>query len=135
LKQNDFKTGDLKMSTLRFTEDHEWVLTADDGTALVGITEFAQEQLGELVYIELPEVGSEIEKGEGIAVIESVKSASDLIAPISGEILEVNEELDGDPGKVNEDAMGAGWFIKVKMSDEEELEELMDEDKYLEGLD
>lgn len=123
------------MSILRFTEDHEWVLTADDGTALVGITEFAQEQLGELVYIELPEVGAEIEKGESIAVIESVKSASDLIAPVSGEVLEVNEELDSDPGKVNEDAMGAGWFIKVKLSDEEELEELMDEDKYQEILD
>lgn len=123
------------MSTLRFTEDHEWVLTADDGTALIGITEFAQEQLGELVYIELPEVGAEIEKGEGIAVIESVKSASDLIAPVSGEVLEVNEELDSDPGKVNEDAMGAGWFIKVRMSDEGELDELMDEDKYQEGLD
>ena len=123
------------MSILRFTEDHEWVLTADDGTALVGITEFAQEQLGELVYIELPEVGSEIEKGESIAVIESVKSASDLIAPVSGEVLEVNEELDSDPGKVNEDAMGAGWFIKVRMSDEDELDELMDEDKYQEILD
>jgi glycine cleavage system H protein len=123
------------MSILRFSEDHEWVLTADDGTALIGITEFAQEQLGELVYIELPEVGAEIEKGEGIAVIESVKSASDLIAPISGEVLEVNEELDSDPGKVNEDAMGAGWFIKVKMADEEELDELMDEDKYMDSLD
>lgn len=123
------------MSTLRFTEDHEWVLTADDGTALIGITEFAQEQLGELVYIELPEVGAAIEKGESIAVIESVKSASDLIAPVTGEVLEVNEELDSDPGKVNEDAMGAGWFIKVKMEDEEDLDELMDEDKYLEGLD
>ncbi len=123
------------MSILRFSEDHEWILTADDGTALIGITEFAQEQLGELVYIELPEVGAEIEKGESIAVIESVKSASDLIAPIKGEILEVNEELDSDPGKVNEDAMGAGWFIKVKMADEEELDELMDEDKYLESLD
>ena len=122
------------MSTLRFTEDHEWVLTADDGTALVGITEFAQEQLGELVYIELPEVGAEIEKGDSIAVIESVKSASDLSAPVSGEVLEINEELDGDPGKVNEDAMGAGWFIKVKLSDEGELEELMEEDKYLDGL-
>jgi glycine cleavage system H protein len=123
------------MSILRFTEDHEWVLTADDGTALVGITEFAQEQLGELVYIELPEVGAEIEKGEGIAVIESVKSASDLIAPVSGEVLEINEELDSDPGKVNEDAMGAGWFIKVKLADEGELDDLMDEDAYQEILD
>ncbi|MBC8210449.1 MAG: glycine cleavage system protein GcvH [Gammaproteobacteria bacterium] len=118
------------MSTLKFTEDHEWVLTADDGTALIGITDYAQEQLGELVYIELPEVGAEVEKGDAVAVIESVKSASDLLMPISGEILEVNEELDGDPGKVNEDAMGAGWFLKVRMSDESELSELMDADSY-----
>ena len=118
------------MSTLKFSEDHEWVLTADDGTALIGITDYAQEQLGELVYIELPEVGSEVEKGDAVAVIESVKSASDLLMPVSGEILEVNEELDGDPGKVNEDAMGAGWFIKIRMSDEGELDELMDSDSY-----
>lgn len=123
------------MSTLRFTEDHEWVLTADDGSALVGITDYAQEQLGELVYVELPEVGAEIEKGESVAVIESVKSASDLNAPVSGEIIEVNEELDGDPAKVNEDAMGAGWFFKVKLADEGELDDLMEEDAYQDSLD
>ncbi len=123
------------MSTLKYSEDHEWVLTADDGTALVGITEFAQEQLGELVFIELPEVGTSIDKGESVAVIESVKSASDLIAPITGEVVEVNEELDGNPGLVNEDAMNAGWFIKVKMNDEAELDELMDESDYQQILD
>jgi len=123
------------VSTLKFTEDHEWVLTADDGTALIGITDFAQEQLGELVFIELPSVGDEVEKEDAVAVIESVKSASDLLMPVSGEIVEVNEELDGDPGIVNEDAMGAGWFVKVRLSDESELDELMDEDKYMEGLD
>jgi glycine cleavage system H protein len=123
------------MSTLGFTDDHEWIVSEGDGTALVGITDYAQEQLGELVYIELPEVGSEVEKGEAVAVIESVKSASDLMMPVSGEIIEVNEDLDGDPGKVNEDPMGAGWFIKVKMSDESELDELMDEDAYLSSLD
>ena len=123
------------MTTLRFTEDHEWVLTADDDTALVGITEYAQEQLGELVYVELPAVGDEIAKGDSVAVIESVKSASDLNAPVSGEIIEVNEELDADPGKVNEDAMGAGWFFKIRLSDDGELEELMEEATYLESLD
>ncbi len=123
------------MSTLKFTEDHEWVLTADDGTALIGITDYAQEQLGELVFIELPAVGDIVIKEDAVAVIESVKSASDLLMPVSGEILEVNEELDSDPGIVNEDAMGAGWFIKVRLSDESELDELMDEDKYLDGLD
>jgi len=123
------------VSTLKYTENHEWVLTADDGTCLIGITDFAQEQLGELVFIELPAVGDEVEKEDAVAVIESVKSASDLLMPVSGEIVEVNEELDSDPGIVNEDAMGAGWFIKVKLSDESELDEMMDEDKYMEGLD
>lgn len=122
------------MSKLGFTEDHEWVVAEDDGTALIGITDYAQAQLGELVFVELPEVGSEVDKGEAVAVIESVKSASDLMMPVSGEIIEVNEELDGDPGKVNEDPMGAGWFIKVKMSDSGELDELMEEGTYLEGL-
>jgi glycine cleavage system H protein len=123
------------MSTLCFTDDHEWVVAEDDGTALVGITEFAQEQLGELVYIELPEIGVEAEKGEAIAVIESVKSASELMMPVSGEVIEVNEDLDGDPGKVNEDPMGSGWFLKIKMADESELDDLMDEDSYMDSLD
>lgn len=123
------------MSTLGFTDDHDWVVAEDDGTALIGITDYAQEQLGELVFIELPKVGAEVEKGEAVAVIESVKSASDLLMPVSGEIIEVNEELDADPGKVNEDAMGAGWFLKVKLSDEAELDELMDEASYQDSLD
>ena len=101
----------------------------------MGITEYAQEQLGELVFIELPEVGTEVEKGDAVAVIESVKSASDLLMPVSGEIIEINEELDADPGKVNEDAMGAGWFLKVKLSDESELDDLMDEASYQDILD
>lgn len=123
------------MSMLGFTDDHEWVIAEEDGTALIGITDYAQDQLGELVFVELPEVGTEFDKGDAAAVIESVKSASDLMMPVSGEVVEVNEELDGDPGKVNEDAMGAGWFIKVKMSDESELDDLMDEDTYMQSLD
>ena len=123
------------MSMLGFTDDHEWVIAEEDGTALIGITDYAQDQLGELVFVELPEVGAEFDKGDAVAVIESVKSASDLMMPVSGEVIEVNEELDGDPGKVNEDAMGAGWFIKVKMSDESELDDLMDEDAYMQSLD
>lgn len=123
------------MSTLVFSEDHEWVVAEDDGTALIGITDYAQEQLGELVYIELPAVGDELDKGDAVAVIESVKSASDLIMPVSGEVMEVNEELDADPGKVNEDAMGAGWFMKVKMNDAAELDDLMDEETYMQSLD
>jgi len=81
------------MSAIGFTDDHEWVVSNDDGTALIGVTDYAQEQLGELVYIELPEVGTELEKGDAVAVIESVKSASDLMMPVSGEVIEVNEEL------------------------------------------
>ena len=123
------------MSMLGFTDDHEWVIAEDDGTALIGITDYAQDQLGELVFIELPEVGAEFDKGDAAAVIESVKSASDLMMPVSGEVIEINEELDGDPGKVNEDAMGAGWFIKVRMSDDSELDDLMDEDAYMQSLD
>jgi glycine cleavage system H protein len=123
------------MSMIGFTDDHEWVVAEDDGTALIGITDFAQDQLGELVFIELPEVGATFDKGESAAVIESVKSASDLLMPVSGEVIEINEELDGDPGKVNEDAMGAGWFIKVKMSDPSELDDLLDEDAYNATLD
>ncbi len=123
------------MSTLVFSEDHEWVVAEDDGTALIGITDYAQEQLGELVYIELPAVGDELDKGDAVAVIESVKSASDLIMPVSGEVVEVNEELDADPGKVNEDAMGAGWFMKVKMNDASELDDLMNEETYMQSLD
>ncbi|MDJ0832409.1 MAG: glycine cleavage system protein GcvH [Gammaproteobacteria bacterium] len=123
------------MSTIGFSEDHEWVVAEEDGTALIGITDYAQEQLGELVYIELPAVGDELDKGDAVAVIESVKSASDLIMPVSGEVLEVNEELDADPGKVNEDAMGAGWFMKVKMNDSSELDDLMDEATYMQSLD
>ena len=123
------------MSMLGFTDDHEWIVAEDDGTALVGITDYAQDQLGELVFIELPQVGGVFDKGDAVAVIESVKSASDLMMPVSGEVIEVNDELDGDPGKVNEDPMGAGWFIKIKLSDESELDDLMDEDAYMQSLD
>lgn len=108
-----------------FSEDHEWIEVHGDGTVTIGITDFAQEQLGDLVYIEIPEQGREIEKGEAISVIESVKAASDLMAPVSGEIIEVNEALDEEPEVVNEDAMGT-WFIKVRLSNESELDELMD---------
>ncbi len=123
------------MSDIRFTEDHEWVVSEDDNRVRVGITDYAQEQLGELVYIELPEVGAEVSQGDAIAVIESVKSASDLISPVSGEVIEVNETLNDEPGAVNEDAMGAGWFVVIQLSDPSELESLMDEAAYQQILD
>ena len=114
----------------KYSEDHEWVDAKEDDLVVIGITDFAQEQLGDLVYVELPEVGDECTKGENISVIESVKAASDLVAPVSGSIIEVNSRLEDEPEIVTEDSMGEGWFIKVKLSDPAELDELMDEEAY-----
>tara|TARA_B100001094_G_scaffold285761_1_gene300101 strand:+ start:257 stop:628 length:372 start_codon:yes stop_codon:yes gene_type:complete len=116
--------------SIKYSEDHEWVDAKDDDLVVIGITDFAQEQLGDLVYVELPEVGDECTKGENISVIESVKAASDLVAPVSGSIIEVNSRLEDEPEIVTEDSMGEGWFIKVKLSDPAELDELMDEEAY-----
>ncbi len=113
------------MSTIYYTEEHEWLAVEGDiGTC--GITEFAQEQLGDIVYVELPEVGRAVAQNDEIAVVESVKAASELYAPVSGEVTESNDGLADDPAKVNADAMGAGWFFKLKFSDPSELENLMD---------
>ena len=116
--------------SIKYSEDHEWVDAKEDDLVVIGITDFAQEQLGDLVYVELPEVGDECTKGENISVIESVKAASDLVAPVSGSIIEVNSRLEDEPEIVTEDSMGEGWFIKVKLSDPAELDELMDEKAY-----
>ena len=116
--------------SVKYSEDHAWVKVQDEDQVTIGITDFAQEQLGDLVYIELPKVGYECSRGDNISVIESVKSASDLVAPISGEIVEVNDRLEDDPELVSEDSMGEGWFIKVKLSKRSELDELMDEESY-----
>jgi glycine cleavage system H protein len=124
------------MSELRFTEEHEWVRREGD-VVVVGITDYAQVQLGDVVYVELPEVGRKVEKGKEAAVVESVKAASEIYAPLSGEIVEVNEALSGEPGKVNAEPMGGGWFFKIRMSDPAELASLMDEaayGKFVEGL-
>lgn len=118
------------MSELKFTEDHEWVSVEDDDTVVVGITDFAQDQLGELVYVELPEVGQEFSKGEDTVVIESVKAAGDVKAPVSGTVIEVNETLVDEPGLVNEDPTGDGWFLRLKMTDPTELDTLLDESAY-----
>ncbi len=113
------------MSTIYYTEEHEWLAVEGDiGTC--GITEFAQEQLGDIVYVELPEVGRAVAQNDEIAVVESVKAASELYAPVSGEVTESNNDLADDPARVNADAMGAGWFFKLKISDPSELENLMD---------
>ena len=117
------------MATLRFTKDHEWV-RLDGDTATVGITDYAQEQLGDVVYVELPEPGRQVEQGNEAAVVESAKAASEVYAPVSGEIVEVNDVLGGDPAQVNADAMGAGWFMKIRLSDPKQLDGLMDEAAY-----
>lgn len=126
------------MSDLRFTEDHEWVRIEDGGVAVVGITDYAQEQLGELVFVELPEVGAELDQGEEGAVIESVKAAGELKLPIGGTVTEVNESLVDEPGQVNADPTGDGWFFRLRVKDASELDGLMDEAAYgawLESLD
>ncbi len=117
------------MSELKFSEEHEWILIEGD-VATVGITDHAQEQLGEIVYVETPEVGSEVNKNDDTGVVESVKAASEVFAPLTGEIIEVNEALADNPQKVNDDPMGDGWFFKMKIADTAELEGLMDEAAY-----
>jgi glycine cleavage system H protein len=117
------------MSTYRFTRDHEWV-RLDGDLAIVGITDHAQSQLGDVVYVELPEIGHRVEKGKEVAVVESVKAASEVYAPVSGEVAQVNEMLTADPARVNADPMGEGWFIKLRLEDSRELDSLMDEEGY-----
>jgi len=114
---------------MKFTEEHEWLRTEGD-VVVIGITEHATTQLGDLVFVELPEVGTVVTKDEEIVVIESVKAASDILAPIDGEIVEVNEALTDNPAKVNEDAMGDGWFVKIAPSDPSQMESYMDEAAY-----
>jgi|SRR6185369_176040 len=117
------------MSELRYTKDHEWVRIEGD-TVTVGITPYAQEQLGDVVYVELPEVGRKVEQGKEMAVVESVKAASEVYAPVSGEVVEVNSVLSDAPATVNEDAQGKGWFVKLKVSDKGQLAGLLDEAAY-----
>jgi glycine cleavage system H protein len=117
------------MTLLRFTTDHEWIRLEGD-LAVVGITDYAQSQLGDVVYVELPEIGRRVEKGKEAAVVESVKAASEVYAPISGEVAEVNDAIIADPAKVNADPMGEGWFIKLRLVDPKELDGLMDEAAY-----
>jgi glycine cleavage system H protein len=124
------------MSEIRFSEDHEWVLV-EDGIGTVGITDYAQEQLGDVVFIELPEVGKALAKGDEAAVVESVKAASELYAPLTGEVTEANDALAEDPAQVNSDPMGGGWFFKMSIAEPAELDALMDEaayKAYVEGL-
>ena len=118
---------------LKFAESHEWITTGEE-TATVGISNHAQEELSDIVFVELPEVGRVVEKGESIAVVESVKAASDIYAPASGEIAEVNSALEDDPAKVNADAFGDGWLLKIKLGDATELDSLLTPEAYNEQI-
>lgn len=114
---------------LRFTDDHEW-LKLDGDIATVGITEHAATQMGDVVFVELPEIGAKVAKEDSIAVVESVKAASDIFAPLDGEIVEVNEAIVSDPAMVNQKPMGDAWFFKMKLTDPSTFESLLDEDAY-----
>ncbi len=117
------------MSGRKFTEDHEWLVIEGD-VATVGITDFAQEQLGDVVFVELPEVGKSFAQGDEAAVVESVKAAAEVYAPVGGEIVAVNELLNDDPALVNTSPMDKGWFLKIRIADAAELDAMMDEDAY-----
>lgn len=121
------------MSDRLYTKDHEWV-DVDGDIATVGISEHAQEQLGDVVFVELPEVGRAVAQNEDAAVVESVKAASEVYAPLTGEIVEINETLTEDPAQVNADPYGAGWFMRIRIDDPSELDDLMDEEAYKDFL-
>ncbi|GAB4297057.1 MAG: glycine cleavage system protein GcvH [Roseovarius sp.] len=114
---------------MKFTEEHEWLRREGD-EVVVGITEHAASELGDIVFVELPEPGTRVAQGDEIVVIESVKAASDIRAPVDGEITAVNQAIVDEPGKVNGDPMGEGWFLRIRMSDPAQLDALMDEDAY-----
>ena len=116
--------------TTKFTADHEWINIEDHDAAVVGITLHAQDALGDVVYVDLPEVGRSYTQGDVAGVVESVKAAADIFMPVTGEVVEVNEALRADPALANTDPLGAGWFFKVKLSNPAELEGLMDETSY-----
>ena len=122
------------MSSEKYTEDHEWLRVDDDGTITVGITDYAQDQLGDIVYIELPEVGSSFEADSEMAVVESVKAAGDVTVPLSGEVIDTNPRLTDEPEIVNNDPMGDGWFIRIIPENINDLDELMDDAEYKEYI-
>ena len=121
-------------NTLKFADSHEWVRDNGDGTVTIGISEHAQEMLGDVVFVDLPEVEDEIEAGDSFSLVESVKAASDIYAPISGEIVEINEELEDSPELINEEPYEGGWIVKVKMADASELDNLKDAEEFLNSI-
>ena len=122
-------------STLKYTKSHEWIRVEDDGTLTIGVTDHAQEALGDIVFLELPEAGRALSAGEACAVIESVKAASDIYAPVSGEVVEVNEALESSPELANSDPYGEGWFFRLRADNTEELDALLDAEGYGNSLD
>lgn len=124
--------------SLKYTNEHEWIKVEDDDIAVIGITDFAQSELGELVYIEVDTVGETVDKDEVFGTVEAVKTTSDLFMPVSGEILEFNDELNEDegdnPGIINEDPYGKGWIVKIKMTDPSQLDDLLDDAAYSEMI-
>jgi glycine cleavage system H protein len=119
--------------TTRYTKDHEWI-RLDGDVATVGISEHAQNALGDIVYVELPEVGRQVEKGGEAAVVESVKAASDVYSPVAGQVVAINDQLDGAPATINEDAEGKGWFFRLKLADANQVNDLMTAEQYKEYL-
>jgi glycine cleavage system H protein len=117
------------MNDVKYTEEHEWISVEGD-VATVGISDFAQEQLGDVVFVELPEVGAEISAGDQVAVVESVKAASEVYSPVTGEVVEINDSIVEDPAGINGDAEGEGWFFRIRLSDPSELDDLMDAKAY-----
>jgi len=122
-------------SELKYATSHEWIRNEGNGIVTVGITEHAQDLLGDMVFVELPDVGDNVTTGDDICVAESVKAASDIYAPVTGEVVEVNEELEDSPELVNSDAFGGGWLFKIKMEDAGELESLLDAEGYANSID
>ena len=118
------------MSDMKFSKEHEWVRFDKEGIATVGVSDYAQESMGEVVFVELPNVGAAVERGKEAGVIESVKAANDLFAPVSGEVTEINQALKGSPDLVNQDAHGKGWLFKLKLTDASQFDDLMDEAGY-----
>jgi len=118
------------MSSVRYTEDHAWVEIDDEGVAIVGISDYAQEQLGDIVYVQLPDIGRDVVQGEDAVMIESVKTTGEVKCPIGGRVIEVNEALAESPQRVNEAPLDDGWLYKLEPTDESEFEDLMDSDDY-----
>ena len=116
-----------------YSDSHEWIQVESD-IATIGITDFAQSELGDIVFVELPEAGRQLAAGEACAVVESVKTASDIYAPVSGQVIEINDTLDTEPGTVNEDPYGDGWFFKVRLSNPDEINDLLSDEEYAEQV-